>query len=71
MTGTRRLKFLLLFFPLFLVKTLSGADHKNSIVSIFRPIYPSSKTTPCPLDIRLYWAVKMLIFLATWAEITN
>jgi hypothetical protein len=27
--------------------------------------------TPCSLDIRLYWAVEMLIFLATWAEITN
>jgi hypothetical protein len=27
--------------------------------------------TACLLDIHLYWAVKMLIFLATWADITN
>jgi hypothetical protein len=27
--------------------------------------------TACSLDIRLYWAVKMMIFLATWADITN
>ncbi len=26
---------------------------------------------PCSLDIRLYWAVKMLIYWAAWAEITN
>jgi hypothetical protein len=27
--------------------------------------------TACSLYIRLYWAVKMLIFWATWADITN
>ncbi len=27
--------------------------------------------TACAFDIRLKWAVKMLIFLATWADITN
>ncbi len=31
----------------------------------------NTKHTPCSLDIRLYPAVQMLIFFATWAEITN
>jgi hypothetical protein len=27
--------------------------------------------TPCLIDIRLYWSVKLLIILATWVEIPN
>jgi hypothetical protein len=29
------------------------------------------QNTPCLLDSHLYWAVEVLIFLATWAETAN
>jgi hypothetical protein len=33
--------------------------------------YVKNGDTPCFLDISLYWAVKMMIFWAVWAEITH
>jgi hypothetical protein len=46
-------------------KLVTRTNYYDSYTSI------SSVLTPCVLDIHLYLAVMILIFLATWAEITN
>jgi hypothetical protein len=54
------------------VITLATKSIHTEIASFIFDGFNSLKNcTACSLDIRLYWAVKMLILLATLADITN
>jgi hypothetical protein len=64
--------------PLFFCRCLypdqtvkSLMDLLGSLTQMYRKIYTPCFPTSCSLDILLHWAVKVLIFRAAWAEITN
>ncbi len=43
----------------------------NAFQRLGNTVYEKNVDPLCLLEVRLYWAVKMLSFWAAWAEITN